>query len=1089
MAMAKKAEFLSNKPLGEDLFDGQSQDKVAIALMQHILKVDAKPAPQDDEEKEKALPRIIGIEGSWGSGKSNTLLQLKNKLGKHYYFFTYDAWGNQEDLQRRSLLQLLTNKLIKDEKLIGDTQVKMYSSALEVSPKPQECTWQERVDLLTSRKSSTHNVTIPSIYDSTKYFLLMLVLTGLLVPLLNSIKVSSTPCWYTYFATVVAFVPLLFYCWMMHNKKKAKAKAETEEEKKKLIGWSWSEMWQMYQTSGRTDTTTYTISDLEPSISEFREWMADLSDALEENLKLVIVFDNMDRLPREKVRQLWSSIQTFFADCGYKRVWCIIPFDRKHLANAFSDAQDKEQLTNYFIEKTFPVVYRIPEPIITDYKVVFNKLFERAFGDRDEQELINRSYRLKNPTPNIRDIISFINKLVSLTNQWGEKVKLSSMALFLLNQDEILKSSENSIVKRVYLKGVESLYEQTDELDTEISALTYGVDIKDAGQLPMKNLINQALNNSVAGDFAGYATRNVHFYSILREVVDSMDAALLNNAINDVAVLTGEKLNKQDAANLEAVWRKLAFLYKNSKEKETAFRNEVKTLMIHCTNKVSIGNHFLKLFTNSENAHKGAEWYQVYKDFSDFSKGLGLTIELPERQMVNTDFVEYVRAAKEDYKNYPIKCANDDLNTLCQEQLAKNDDVSDFVKLTAGDKQYDYSKLKEAARKMIEGQEVTSNNFEPVIKVLKILYDEPMKLNLDSTYLNGLQYDGELKPDYRVLLMLAKKEINGLNDTDYEAMAKVAFKYESAKKIWENCQTVNTTVYAQFTAYLIKNNLHDGKVTDTNDVVNEMVNIVTRTGADRKDVIRYLNDWGRKDLTQEEEKLDFAAVLPQEAWIDALVADKNDFSKALLEKYYKDCGSKAWNQFMDSSNVWIAGNYWPKIMKRVVKEADFWRANPTNVVEIVNHLIDGICGRTIVGNTMDEEVLTTLLSRVMFTSVSTKVNEAMDKFASNTYSISLFIFQKLHHYFEQTRNHEVVFLNKVLKPIIGQDAVQSIILGDSKRYEKLLQDYIDQASDLKNELIKLHGSSSNEEFKALIERLNILPLEESSEGTSEENGA
>ena len=45
MAMAKKAEFLSNKPLGEDLFDGQSQDKVVIALMQHILKVDAKPAP------------------------------------------------------------------------------------------------------------------------------------------------------------------------------------------------------------------------------------------------------------------------------------------------------------------------------------------------------------------------------------------------------------------------------------------------------------------------------------------------------------------------------------------------------------------------------------------------------------------------------------------------------------------------------------------------------------------------------------------------------------------------------------------------------------------------------------------------------------------------------------------------------------------------------------------------------------------------------------------------------------------------------------------------------------------------------------
>lgn len=1075
--MAQKAEFLSNKPLGEDLFDGQSQDKVALALMQHIQDVDSIAEPKDDEE-EKALPRIIGIEGTWGSGKSNTILQLRKKLGKNYYFFTYDAWGNQEDLQRRSLLQLLTNKLIKDEKLVGDTQIKIISSAIDVSPKPHPCTWQERVDNLTSRKSSTHNITVPSIYDSTKYFMLMIVITGILVPLLNSIKVSTTPCWYTYLAAVLAFGPLAWYLLLMNKKIKERKNAVKPEEKASLIGWSWQEMWQMYQTTGRTDTSTYTVSDLEPSVTEFRDWMTDLSNALADNLKLVIVFDNMDRLPMEKVRQLWSSIQTFFADKGYRRVWCIIPFDREHLANAFSDAKDKEKITNYFIEKTFPVVYRIPEPIITDYKVVFDRLFEMAFGKRDDQNLINRCYRLKNPQPNIREIISYINKLVSLTNQWDESIRLSSMALFLLNQTEILKSPENSIVKREYLKGLESLFKGTDELDTEISALSYGVDINDAGQLPIKNLINQALNNTIVGDFADYSTRNMHFYNILREVVDNMDAALMNNAINDVAVLKTEKLNKQDAANLEAVWKTLASLYKNSKEKETSFRNEVKTLMIHCTDKATIGNHFLKLFANSENTHKGAEWYMVYKDFSDFTKGLGLTIELPERQMVNTDFVEYVRAAKEDYKNYPIKCSNDDLNTFCIEQIANNGDVSDIVKLTIGDKRFDYSNLKDSARKMIEGQEVTHNYFEPVIKVLKILYDEPMKLNLDSTYLSGLQYEGELNPDYRVLLMLAKKEINGLNDTDFEAMAMVVFKYDSAKKIWDNCQTVNTMVYAQFTAYLIKNKIHDGKVTDTKNVVNEMVTIVTKTGVDRKDVIQYLNDWGRRWLTQEEEQLDLASVLPQDAWIDALIADKNDFSKALLEKFYKDCGSKAWNQFMDGSNVWIGGNYWAKIMKRVVKDADYWQTHPSNAVEIVIHLIDGICSKTIVESTMDEEVLTTLLSRVQFTNVSTKVNEAMDKFASNTYTISLFIFLKLHHYFEQTRNHEVVFLNKILKPIIGQGAVQTIVLGDLRRYEKLLKENIDQASELKTELIKMHDSSQNPDWVALINRLEIIEAKE-----------
>ena len=80
--MNKRATFLSNRPLGKDLLDGQSQDYVALAIKKHIEEVDAK---KDDEN---ALPRIIGVEGSWGSGKSNMLLQLQEKLKSNYYFFT-----------------------------------------------------------------------------------------------------------------------------------------------------------------------------------------------------------------------------------------------------------------------------------------------------------------------------------------------------------------------------------------------------------------------------------------------------------------------------------------------------------------------------------------------------------------------------------------------------------------------------------------------------------------------------------------------------------------------------------------------------------------------------------------------------------------------------------------------------------------------------------------------------------------------------------------------------------------------------------------------------------------------------------------
>ena len=39
--MEHTARFLPNRPIGEDLYDGQSQDRIASAIKEHILDVDA----------------------------------------------------------------------------------------------------------------------------------------------------------------------------------------------------------------------------------------------------------------------------------------------------------------------------------------------------------------------------------------------------------------------------------------------------------------------------------------------------------------------------------------------------------------------------------------------------------------------------------------------------------------------------------------------------------------------------------------------------------------------------------------------------------------------------------------------------------------------------------------------------------------------------------------------------------------------------------------------------------------------------------------------------------------------------------------
>ena len=85
----KETRFISNYPNGIDLFEGKSQEKVAESIRKHIIKTDI--------DKDSSISRIIGLEGKWGSGKSNIIKMLEKSMNttteedthvKKYHFFT-----------------------------------------------------------------------------------------------------------------------------------------------------------------------------------------------------------------------------------------------------------------------------------------------------------------------------------------------------------------------------------------------------------------------------------------------------------------------------------------------------------------------------------------------------------------------------------------------------------------------------------------------------------------------------------------------------------------------------------------------------------------------------------------------------------------------------------------------------------------------------------------------------------------------------------------------------------------------------------------------------------------------------------------
>ena len=145
--------FISNQPCGIDKTEGHSQERLSNAIAEHITAT--------DKENNNNIPRIIGLKGEWGVGKSNVIRQLQEneKIKGGYYIFEYDAWGHQEDLQRRSFLETLTERLLNDKKY--NDYLSKDEKVVKSWETDNNITWKEKLNELLARKRITHNKSIP----------------------------------------------------------------------------------------------------------------------------------------------------------------------------------------------------------------------------------------------------------------------------------------------------------------------------------------------------------------------------------------------------------------------------------------------------------------------------------------------------------------------------------------------------------------------------------------------------------------------------------------------------------------------------------------------------------------------------------------------------------------------------------------------------------------------------------------------------------------------------------------------------------------------------------------------------------------
>lgn len=679
--------FISTKPTGRDLFQGSSHHATASNIAELI-------------RSHRSPNNLIGIAGPWGSGKSNLIKIVQHKLNETHHFFFYDAWGHQEDIQRQSFLEELTEDLSK-HKIIDKKE------------------WNTKLKELLSRQKETKTTTNPRLSDGFIWTALII----LLIPITQTIDIEYSR--FTEIKHIWKMLPLLvafigYFIMSYQNKGLLKI----------------TEIYSIYRELETPSETLTTIREIQPSVTVFRKWIDSLSRDIK-NKELVVVFDNIDRLPSNKVRDLWSSINTFFADEVYNNLWIIIPYDKTHLESALSE-NDEDKL--HFIRKSFSVIYRVAPPVLSDWHDFFQTKFEEAnFGVNDKLEIktVRRLYNILTANITPRSIIAFINELVAARLILCPGIQLRYIALFELRKESILASPVEQILQRKYLKKVESIFPDKETLDDNMAAQIYQIAPTMASQVTLAREVENSLNN-LDHTTLSHLSRHSHFYQVLGEVIRSENLEKENAILTISNGVSHDNFLHNDLLNIR-IWNDIVEeIVAEDVLKQKVSEGE-RILVTKCSKEkcVDLIGYLIKSIEEPEEDFSGSEYYLsvqfLEKVVKDRQLSIDLVASLQEIIVQPYVMIQYLSVAQEQYLRYPINCNNEDLENYVIDKVP--DSLEELYPITYAKDRYTFYKVLSHIEGTISAGNMKIDNIDNFYKLYMLLSRGETLIPLSVSYI------------------------------------------------------------------------------------------------------------------------------------------------------------------------------------------------------------------------------------------------------------------------------------------------------------------------------------------------------------------
>lgn len=1041
--------FLDPKPKGIDKFDSLSQNRLVKSIANYII--------QNDDTKNTnriVMPRIIGIEGEWGSGKSNVIEMLKHSpLISDYNFYVYNAWGNQEDLQRRSILEGLTNRLVNDKEknlLPKKTKITLKNGETKI------VSWKERLKYLLASKKEIETNTIPQLNGWIALIILAIIFAPIFVNLAKGLE--SHPVWHCIVLLMPIFMVLIGYIIVLISE-------FNKGSQLKSFSTALNRMLLVYKGKEVHENKYETISSEEPTVEEFRNWMKDISDGLTGQQKIVIVFDDMDRLPADKVKRLWSTIHTFFAGQGFERIWVVIPFDRKHLANAFEDSE-QNHVIDYFIQKTFPVVYRVAPPLKKDFDTVFMSYIQDAFGKSEKEEdlrFVDRIYKLSEPKPNVRAIMSFINEMVSLRQQWSVKdIPLVHIAVYLIGKNDFEKDPIDAILNAAYLNKLGGLVKKDIKFQNSVSALYYGVDVSDALQIPLEEFINGCINGK--GEINTYAG-NKNFLFVLNNVIDSIDATKIDSTIKIIDQL--------DSDVPRSIWLKLATRKKEAGIKKQEFDESYKILIIRANvnDRQGILNDWYSLIYNAEN-FDGGDYYNAISSAKDCIEDLNFKckIAIKDKSVGPEQFINFLEVGKFNYKDYKISCNPDALDTTLSNLKELKLDTAKSLCYIREDGDYKFDKLHEAIKDAYGSTDGVNyqnagilfaayRNTSPTNQLLPCKLDHTKVNNLYTSIQNNNVFDDNHGRSDLEAMKIGMGDNVSTEGANPENIADITDYYQDYGELLSLAAANNFPLLRKVVEIKIKK--QNGQRMNLEKSLSIYEKIKNAIDVSEKEIFSDLDRWFGNTKKEEFDQLKINQLVPSIATFPAIKIDESSLAKYLSERICESLAEVGVDELYSNKNT--ETYYWNKAIE-IFLGSKYMPEPSQNIINLAGKLLLDICTGSIDPTNL-MTYIKIIFDNVRSSHIASYVREARNMFCNNQASISVVKFKFLERWLRESgdlseRKGDVC--DKIISPVLSDATCRSIMVNSPNFYKSII--WGTESSKLLDQMENLLKSVTDEAF-------------------------